>query len=93
MKMTFTAAIALAAFLACPTTAVDAHDDAPALYAAENELAQVAIKDDDEASMSEGLSDNDTDSELDEADMDELSAESEESEMSADSEESADELA
>ena len=90
MKMTFTAAIALAAFLACPASAVDAKEDAPALYTAEHELAQVATKDDEEASMSEGLSDNDTDSEMDEADLDEMSADSEEAEMS---EESADELA
>lgn len=79
MKMTFTAAIALAAYLACPTTAIDSKDDAPALYAAENELAQVAIKEDEEESLSEGELSVETDTE-DEADLDEISDESEISE-------------
>ena len=45
--MTFTAAIALAAVLAYPTSAVRAKDYVPSLYTADNEPVQVTTKEDD----------------------------------------------
>lgn len=93
MKMTYAAAIALAAYLAAPTVAQEAHEDAPSLYAAQNELAQLnsQIKDEDmdaeEASASEELSmddsadDTDEDDVNDDDDMDTMSEESETDEL------------
>ena len=66
MKLSFAAAIAMVAFLAAPAAATDSQNEAPTLYSAENEFAQVAAQDPEESDEIEVDTESDLSEESDE---------------------------